>query len=62
MDIELNIAFHIHWLIPFSRWLTLEVDSWNYGLGLRNGENMRVRSNGMILHGYWIQYRIQYFG
>ena len=27
MDIGLNIAFHIRWLIPFSRWLIVEVDS-----------------------------------
>ena len=64
MDIALNIAFHIRWLIPFSRWLTLEVDSRNYGLGWRNGENMCARINGLKLHGYphgyWIEYCVPY--
>ena len=41
--------------VPYSlvdsilRWLTLEVDSRNYGLGSRNGKNMPTRINGLKL-------------
>ena len=52
MDIGLDIVFNIRWFIPFSRWLTLEVDSRNYGLGLRNGENIRA---GRCIDVVWIR-------
>ena len=52
MDIGLNIVLYIRWLIPFSRWLTLELNSRNYELRWRNGDNMCARINGLKLHEY----------
>ena len=49
MDIGLNIAFDIRWLIPLSRLLTLEVDLRNYRVALKNGKDMRAWNDGSIL-------------